>query len=305
MPSSKIFSRRAAISAATGLLAASARVGHAASGVTSRFLDLETPEGRLEGYLKARSDISGKMALSWTSGLVFGVIPGRPARPLMLGQGVKATRCIKDEHGYMFLERECVIFSDRETGEPLKTWFNPFTERTVDVFHIQNDQAGMHLDPNGSTGQYHLNYIENSGDVTFYDDLFYTLPSPLDVDRYPAYTESNVYEGAGIYHFHAKRADLDNPSLSSAPVTTSHTGIRQWMPWMEMGAWAGNLVLPSRGKKLPGGVEDLPKVLRGWLEKNAPRYLEAPTMVQKDERHTFYDEFKKYIDAKRALPARP
>jgi hypothetical protein len=72
-----------------------------------------------------------------------------------------------------------------------------------------------------------------------------------------------------------------------------------------MGAWAGYLVLPSRGKKLPNGAGDLPRVLRTWLETNAPRYLEAPTMAQKDERHNFYDEFQKYIDAKRAASARP
>ena len=265
----------------------------------TKHLNLDDPWDNLTAYLKARSDISGAISVSWTQGFVYSHIPGQPARKLMMGQGVKCTRCIKDDKGYEFLERECVIFSDAETGEPLKTWRNPFTERMVDVFHIQNASAGGHIDAVGSRGQHHTTYMEHAGDVTFFIDLFYSSPSKLSVKDYPTYAASDVYEGAGIYHFHAKRADLDNASLMSAPVTTSHTGVRQWLPWMEMGHWAGGVVMPSRGKKLANGIADLPKPLRAWMEKNSPEFLTAPTLADKDKKRFFYDQFKDHIDKKR------
>ena len=69
---------------------------------------------------------------------------------------------------------------------------------------------------------------------------------------------------------------------------------------MEMGGWEGGLVLPSRGKKLARGVADLPKPFLTWLEKNAPIYLTWPPLEQKNQVNTFYDEFRKHIEAKRA-----
>lgn len=297
--------RRAAmaVGAATAAAVAGSIPGSRPARAATRPLDLETPEGNLDGYLKTRSDIGGKPSYTWASGMVYTHIPGRASRTLMMGQALNVTRCIKDATGYQFLQRECLIWSDAATGEPLKTWFNPFIDREVEVFHIQNASVSSHYDINGARGPYRMNYMEHSGDVTFYNDLFYKSASPLNIDEYPAYAAASDYQGAGLYHWHTRRADLDNADISSAPTTTSHIGVRQWLPWMEMGAWAGELVLPNRGKKLLGGVAEVPKAFRTWLEKNAPEYLEPPSLEQKEERRSFYGEFKKHIDAKRALRA--
>ncbi|MCB2106910.1 MAG: DUF1838 family protein [Rhodobacteraceae bacterium] len=303
-------SRRRALGAFGASALAASVATSAARAATG--LNLEDPWDNLTAYLKARSDISGAVSVSWTSGYVYSHIPGQKARVLLLGQGVKCTRCIKDERGYEFLERECVIFSDPATAEPISTWRNPFTDRTVEVFHIRNASAGYHIDAlggpedGGSAGAggaaskgFRMNYMEHTGDVTFYDDLFYVSPSKLSLRDYAPYTAADVYEGAGIYHFHTKRADLDNPDLSSVPVTTSHTGIRQWLPWMEMGQWAGGVVLPSRGKKLKN-VGEIPRPLLTWLEKNSPEFLDAPTARDKDKQKFFYEQFREHIDKKRA-----
>ncbi len=267
----------------------------------TKHLDLGTPQGNLDGFLKTRSDISGKTSVTYASGTVVSKIPGRKSRVLMKTNAVNMTRCIKDEKGYVFLQRECVIFCDEKTGEPLSSWFNPYIDRTCEVFHIQNESVSSHYDVNGPRGPYHMDYTELAGDVTFHNDLFYSGPSPLNIEEYAAYTQSNVYEGAGLYNWHTTRSALDNPDIGSAPTVTSHIGVRQWLPWMEMGAWEGELVLPSRGKKLvTGGVKDIPKPFLTWMEKNMPVYLEPPPVEQKNETRSFYGEFKKHIDAKRA-----
>lgn len=61
------------------------------------------------------------------------------------------------------------------------------------------------------------------------------------------------------------------------------------------------MVLPSRGRKLrERGVADIPKPFLTWMEKNMPIYLEAHDLDQKEESRSFYGEFKKHIDDKRA-----
>ena len=261
----------------------------------TRHINLEDHWDNLEAYLKARSDISGEQSVTWRVGSVHSFIPGHKSRRLMLVHNLKCTRCYKDDTGYEFLERECLIFSDPETAQPLTTWYNPFTERTVEVFQLQNASAGRHIDAAG----FHMDYVEHSGDVTFYSDLLYASPSALNVEDYAPYAASNTYEGAGIYNYQTKRADLDNGTLSSVPVTVSHTGVRQWLPWMEMGAWAGGIIVPSRGKKL-SGVAEVPQPFLGWLERNSPEFLEAPTLDDKDNAKFYYQHFREHIDKKRA-----
>jgi hypothetical protein len=262
-------------------------------------LNLGDPWGNLEGYLKARSDISGEQSVTWRTGTVRSFIPGRRSRLLLQVHNLKCTRCYKDATGYEFLERECLIFSDPATGQPLTSWFNPFTERTVEVFQLQNASAGRHIDADGPSGPFRMDYIEHSGDVTFFSDLLYASPSALDMENYAPYSASNTYEGAGIYNYQAKRDDLDNPDLSSVTVTVSHTGVRQWLPWMEMGAWAGGVIVPSRGKKLTR-VEEVPQPFLGWLERNSPEFLEAPTLADKDNQKFYYQNFREHIDTERA-----
>lgn len=302
MSESKL-SRRSVIStlSATAAIAASS-VMSASTKPPSKHLDLDTPEGNLDGYLKVRSSIDGETSVIWAEATVWSAFPDTPSRKAMKLfklQGVNLTRCIKDATGYTYLQRESTYFCDLETGLPVDTWFNPYTDRKVKVFHIQNESVSSHYDLHGKNGPYHTPYIENSGDVTFYTDLFYSAPSPLNVEQYSPYAASDTYNGAGLYTWHAKRADIDNSDIATTPTVLSHVAIRQWAPWMEMGAWAGGLVIPSRGKKLMKGVSQLPNHLLKWMEKNAPIYLEAPPVSQKAQRNTFYGEFKKYVDEQR------
>ena len=264
----------------------------------SRPLDLEQPWDNLEGYLKARSDISGEKSVTWRAGTVRSFIPGRKSRLLMRVHNLKCTRCYRTETGFEFLERECLIFSDLDTEQPLTQWYNPFTERTVEVFQLQNASAGRHIDVEGPNGPFHMDYVEHTGDVIFHSDLLYSSPSALSLEEYPPYAASNLYEGAGIYNYQVRRADLDNPDLSSVPVTVSHTGVRQWLPWMEMGAWAGGIIVPSRGKKL-ASVAEVPQPFLGWLEQQAPEFLEAPTLEDKGKSKFYYQHFREHIDAQR------
>lgn len=289
-------SRRAFIvSAAAAGIAASAP---GAAGAARTPLDLENPRDNLDAYIKARSDVSGADAPLWSTGHVWSYIPGQRSKLLFRTTGLAISRTVRDEDGYDWLNRECLYFQDPETGEVIDRWTNPFTEKEVRVFHIRNIHVNSRFDYEGADGPELKTYMEHMGDVTFYSDLMFFGDSPLSMEDYPAYVGSPYYQGASVYNHHVRRADLENPELGAAPAIVSWISNRQWAPWMEMGSWAGGMVISTRGKKL-AKVTDLPADILDYMQKNDPEYLRSPEEVTRDTT-SFYEEFRKYVDEQRA-----
>ncbi len=262
-----------------------------------RRLDLEDTRDNLDAYIKTRSDVAGADAPLWTTGYIYSFIPGQRSKLLFKTTGLAISRTVKDDEGYAWLNRECLYFQDPESGEVLDSWFNPYLEREVEVFHIRNTSVNNRYEYEGENGPFHAPYVEHSGDVIFYSDLMFFGPSPLDVEEYPAYVGSPHYQGAAVYNHHAKRADLENPDLGAAPATLSWVSNRQWAPWMEMGSWAGGMIASTHGKKLVS-VKDLPRDMLDYMEANDPEYLRSPEQVDMS-RTSFYEEFKRHVENKR------
>ncbi|MXW73177.1 MAG: DUF1838 domain-containing protein [Gammaproteobacteria bacterium] len=288
--------RRAFITSAVAAgVAASAATAESAN---RRPLDLEDPRDNLDAYIKARSDVSGADAPLWSTGQAWSYIPGQRSKLLFRTTGLAISRTVRDDGGYTWLNRECLYFQDPETGEVIDTWTNPFTEQEVQVFHIRNIHVNSRFDYGGGNRPALQTYMEHMGDVTFYSDLMFFGPSPLSMEDYPAYVGSPYYQGASVYNHHVRRDDLENLDLGAAPAIVSWISNRQWAPWMEMGSWAGGMVISTRGKKLTM-VTDLPADILGYMEKNDPEYLRSPEEVTQDTT-SFYEEFRKYVDDKRA-----
>jgi hypothetical protein len=68
---------------------------------------------------------------------------------------------------------------------------------------------------------------------------------------------------------------------------------------MEMGNSQGHMVFHSHCVKLLGGVTELPRYILDYTEKHYPKYLTAPTEWNGPQMTSSYDEFRKYIDAKK------
>ncbi len=286
--------RRSALALA-GMAAGSAAMGTTSAEAATRALDLEDPRDLLEAMVKVRNDTSGEPAMTWSAGHVWSHIDGRKSEILLRAEVISVTRALKRDWGYVWISKEAVFFEDPETEEVIDTWRNPFLGREVKVFQLRNDTVNYeyrHDDPSPWASQ----YIENAGDVLFYNDLFFMAPSPMSPDDYPQYVGSDYYQGAGIYNYAVKRTDLDNTEITSAPATSSWTSVRQWMPWMEMGSWAGGLVVTTRGKKLLNGADDLPAKFRSYLEDKDPGFLEVSSEPVIGKNRFFYEHFKEYVD---------
>ncbi len=284
--------RRAAL-----IVAGAAAVSGTPSAAAARALDLEDPVDLLEAVVKVRNDISGEQAMTWSAGYVWSRIDGRESQILLRTEAITVTRALKRDWGYVWISKEALYFEDPDTEDVIESWRNPFLDRDVQVFQLRNDTVNYEYRYD-APGAWAPRYVENSGDVLFYNDLFFMAPSPMSPADYPRYVGSDYYQGAGIYNFAVKRADLDDTAVTSAPSTSSWTSVRQWLPWMEMGSWAGGLVVTTRGKKLPNGAADLPPKFRRYLETSDPGFLEVSSEPVLGKNRFFYEQFKDYVDAR-------
>ena len=126
-------------------------------------------------------------------------------------------------------------------------------------------------------------------------DVFLTYPSPLTRAEYPQYAQSDLYQGAELFKFIAKRRELEDRSVNSAPAHIGWTRISQWLPWMAMGKHAGSLVYSCMGYKLQHGYADLPENLRQFVEQSQPKFCSAPEQYTTPN-ETSWTYFKKIAD---------
>ena len=73
-------------------------------------------------------------------GLMYARIGDQRMVPVFGYTGTGALLCKFDEEGYLWVKsRETGYFTDLATGDILEDWYNPFTEKTVKVYHFYND----------------------------------------------------------------------------------------------------------------------------------------------------------------------
>jgi hypothetical protein len=103
-----------------------------------------------------------------------------------------------------------------------------------------------------------------------------------------------------IFDFAALKSELYNPKTPTAYPMVSWVRVSQWAPWMEMGDRPGQMVFNAMGRKLPGGFEELPEVLKKEIRANYPIYEDAPPKDDARPNETTWSKFKTLMDAKKA-----
>lgn len=260
-------------------------------------LDLGSPQGVLEAYVRANGDTSGKDRLTYGSTTVYAFVPGEKARPLFRLEVVGASRYEAVEGGYRRLHREVGYYTDLATGEVLKRWYNPFIEREVEVIPIQNDPVNRSfvVDPaNGSTG---IRFYEDGDWVVFYREIPLRYPNPLSRAAYPRHSSGDFYEAMELFNTFVRRPDLEDDRATAVPSSGSWSRIGPWLPWMEMGNAQGWLVYHGRSVTLDSAA-GLPARLRSYVEAHHPKYLRAPEQWG-DSNETSWTVFKDVIDRRR------
>jgi len=277
-----------------------------AAPASAQMLDPDDPQDALEISKRLQCGVSAdEPAVYHWSGNIYGRSPGVRDTLLFKGEGMNIRRCVEVEDptrgkGWRLISREVMLMLDPETGEVLDSWENPYTGQTVEVMHIHNDPVNGR--PNfavGADGEpYRLSSMRIAGDYVFMPfeaPLFY--PNPL-AGEYQQYV-GNMYHAMEIFDFAALKDELFDASTPTAYPMISWVRISPWAPWMEMGGRPGQMVFNAMGRKLPGGFEELPDVLKDEIRENYPIYESAPPKDDMRRNETTWTKFRKLTEAKR------
>ncbi|KPP94895.1 DUF1838 family protein [Erythrobacter sp. HL-111] len=291
------------------LVAATMLAGTAglAAPAAAQMLDPSDPEDAVEIAKRMQCGVSAdEPAVFHWSGNIYGRAPGIRDKLLFKGEGMNIRRCVEVEDpergkGWRLISRELMLMLDPRTGEVVNRWENPYTGETVDVMHIHNDPVNQPpsfpVRPDGSP--FALSSLRIEGDYVFMPfeaPLFY--PNPL-AGEYQEYV-GNRYHAMEIFDFAADRDELFDASLPTAYPLISWVRISPWAPWMKMGGRPGQMVFNAMGRKLPGGFEELPDVLKSEIRANFPIYEDAPPKDDMRPNETTWTKFKLLTDRARA-----
>lgn len=269
-----------------------AMLGGAGPGIA---LDLGDPRQLVEAYVKTVGDTSGEESFTYASVVVMAMVPGQRGQKLFSLEVVGASRFLPIDGGYQRLHREVGLYTDLSTGEVMSTWRNPLLERDVEVIHIQNDPVNFPYTVAQQSGPFRILFDDFGKLIAFHREIPLRYPSALTPKEYPLHSAGDWYEAAELFNSFARREDLDDEDLTSIHEFGTWSRVGPWLPWMEMGDRPGYLLYHGRSTKLMGGVDEIPDLLREWMEENAPTYLGAPDEFE-EPNETSWTYFKKVLD---------
>jgi hypothetical protein len=258
-------------------------------------LNLDDPRQVVDAYVKTVGDTSGESSFTYASVVVMAMMPGERGRKLFALEVVGASRFLPIDGGYQRLHREVGLYTDLETGAVMSMWHNPLNGRDVGVIHIQNDPVNFRYTVDQQSGPRRILYDDFGTMIAFHREVPLRYPSALPRADYPLHSAGDWYEAAELFNSFARREDLDNPDLSSVHEFGTWARVGPWLPWMEMGDRPGYLLYHGRSMKLMGGAGEIPARLRDWMERNAPKYLDAPDEFA-EPNETSWTYFKKVLD---------
>lgn len=289
------------LAVAAGLFA-----GSLTQSADARTLDPNVPEDAVEISKRLQCGVSAdEPAVYHWSGNIYGRSPGQRDKLLFKGEGMNIRRCVEVTDpergtGWRLISRELMLMLDPESGEVVDEWENPYTGKTVTVMQIHNDPVnGRPNFPRGTDGSpFQLSTMREAGPYVFMPfevPLFYTNPLAGDYQDYVG----GKYHAMEIFDFAAMKDELFDSTKPTAYPMISWVRISGWAPWMEMGGRPGQMVFNAMGRKLPGGFEELPAVLKNEIRANYPIYEQAPPKDDARANETTWTKFKMLTDQAR------
>jgi hypothetical protein len=270
-----------------------------------RMLDPVKPEDALEISKRVQcGPADGQPAVYHWSGNIYSRIQGEPDKLLFKGEGMNIRTCVtvndpKRGKGWRLISREIMLYLDAKTGEVVRKWTNPWTNETVDVFHIANDPVNQRPQfPMGADGTPFKLSARREGRWFFQPfeaPLFYHNVLSGEYQDYVG----GKYHAMEIFDFAYDADEMLNTQNALAYPIISWVRISDWMPWMKMRGRQGQLVFNAMGNKLKS-YDELPKVLKDEIALNYPKYTAPPPLDDARPNATTWTEFKKLVDEQRA-----
>jgi hypothetical protein len=267
-------------------------------------LDFQDPMDNLYAFAKMWSTLDDKPVLSSFHGIMFANIAGRKSQALFgyAGTGLFQSKILDNGHVRM-RGKETGFFTELATGDVLKTWDNPFTGETVEVYNFLNDRIRGELTsamPRFSFGdQDDAPTIMNDGTAggagetvpfvlpweRFGDrvhlawDYCHGYTNPVLKRCWPRASTHDFINPSEHFYFTTSLGELEDRSNPSAKYTAGFSRMSPWWPWMLMGESDVDGVLFGRmmSAKQSGNPDDVPRKIYDYVQQHHPDFLESPT----------------------------
>ncbi len=238
-------------------------------------------------------------------GLMYARIAGKRMVPLFgyTGTGVLLAK-VDENDDVWFKSRETGYFTDLETGDILETWYNPFTEKTVEVFHFYNDatigvigkeipefflgtkgdsptlmnEGTVFPDKNGRY-PFLLPFETYGDDMMLSWDYTHEYTNPVTPQGWPRSSTGASITPSEHFTFNFSKRALEDRDLPTVRFTAGFSRISEFWPFMEMGGTPyadGALFGRMFSHKGLNGTADVPPKVLAYIEKHAPHYLTLP-----------------------------
>ncbi|GAB5459895.1 MAG: hypothetical protein Hens3KO_29250 [Henriciella sp.] len=295
----KIFNRRDALRlgggiAAAGGVAACATAAQPASDATPYApMELDNPKWNRDAIVKLQGNMDpAKEKYGWYAGRVIGVRDGEKDTHLMDFEGFSVARMLPREDGsYRKVLREVGFYLDKDTGEIMETYENPYTGETNKVVPIANDPfnvtfeefypeppryGGLNNADRPPRRPLLLDWTVKGDTVFLHSDIHLFYPSSLQPSEWPRESPGPMTQVTEMFSYNIKRADLENPDLQSIEHFGVWNRITPWFPWMLMDQAQGHLVYACDFGS-HDTMEMVPQKIIDAAAAIDPKYLEAPT----------------------------
>jgi hypothetical protein len=271
-------------------------------------LDMTKALDNQTAMLKLQADFSGEPVIGIFPGKAWIWVPCENNYEAFNTYGVGASRLEfnEEEDGYRFYHREALLYTDPVTGEVLDTWLNPITGMKVRVVHVVNDPVQRFYPLKEGRFAPPYPYMINGDNLVFQLDVFRPPApgnNPLTRKEYPLHSQQDVYQTGELWSINGSMKALNDPENTRVPSHTAWGRISMWEPFFEMGNRPGVVVYHSQAFTTENGIDDIDPIIRKYLAKNQPQFLEypyAPTEWGDGFQENHWTYAKKLIDKARA-----
>ena len=236
-------------------------------------------------------------------GLMYARFGDRRMIPVFGYEGTGVLHAKIDDAGDLWVKsRETGYFTDLKTRDVLETWYNPFIEKTVPVYHFYNnvlvgkigkempkffaDSASPTLMNEGTAfpdenGRYPflLPFQQFGNDLMLSWDYTHEYPNPVTPEGWPRSSTGARVSPSEHFTFNVSKRELEDRDLPTSRFTAGFSRISQFWPFMEMGGTQyadGALFGRMFSHKGLAGYGDVPPKVLAYIEKHAPEFLTLP-----------------------------
>lgn len=253
------------------------------------------------------STIDNEPAIYWWHGKAYSRKQGERDVHLfdVEGMNIRACSSISDEkagEGFHLVSREILLYKDKETGEVLSTWDNPWTGETVDVLQVANDPVNFKMYETNRDGT-PIQWTGEMGGGSWWLRSTFPLwyPNPLGGDYQKEV--GGTYHATEMFDFFGRTDDLLDPETTTAKITVGWARVSDWLPWMNMNGREGVMYMHTAGRKL-GSFEELSETLKTEIATHYPEYASPPPAGDPRPNMTSWGYYKAAKEGRITLPQR-